>query len=694
MTPDSNPPILELRDLTVSYRTGGRGSDALRGVSLAVERGQTYGLVGESGSGKSTLALAVMRYLGGEGAVARGEIRFDGRDLLALSPADLRRIWGREMALVPQDPFTALNPAMRIGEQLAEGLRLRFGLNPAEARAAALDALRSVRLPDAERAADSYPHQLSGGQQQRVLIALALSGRPKLLVLDEPTTALDVTTEAAVLDLVRDLTRAAGASALYVTHNLGVVAGRTERVAVLYASELVEDAPTADLFRQPLHPYTRGLLDSVPRLGQRKDERRLTGIDGSIPPPGDLPPGCVFEPRCPLAVDRCRAERPALDEPLPGRRVRCHRWPEILSGEVSARRELPPALPSATESGEPLLRLEDVTVRYPLRRTAAETLRREPKKAVRAVSGVSLSLKQGRTLGIVGESGSGKTSLARAIVGLVQRSDGDIHLMEVELPPRLSQRGRALLAQLQMVFQNPEEALNPYLTVGESLSRPLVNLLGVSRAEARQRAGDLLEAVRLPRTYAARLPAQLSGGEKQRVAIARAFAANPALLLADEPVSSLDVSVQANILNLLTDLQREHAAATLFISHDIAVVAYLADEVAVMYLGQLMETGPAAALFEPPYHPYTEALLSAIPAPDPTVRQAAIRLAGELPSAVDVPSGCPFHTRCPRALGAVCETQTPPWQTAPGGKRIFCHIPVEELAAQQLPVVVFGGEGE
>ncbi|TAK11301.1 MAG: ABC transporter ATP-binding protein [Anaerolineae bacterium] len=678
-----NDPLLDIRDLTVSYRTGGRALDALRGVSLRVARGQTYGLVGESGSGKSTLALAVMQYLPAEGAVTGGAITFDGRDLLAHSRADLRHLWGRELALVPQDPFTALNPALRIGEQLAEGLRLYEGLNEEEGNARAVDLLRTVRLPDPERAAGSYPHQLSGGQQQRVLIALALSGRPKLLVLDEPTTALDVTTEAAVLDLVAGLTRAAGASALYVTHNLGVVAGRTERVAVLYASELVEDAPTADLFRQPLHPYTRGLLDSLPRPGQRKDRQRLSGIEGRIPPLDALPPGCVFEPRCPLAVDRCRSERPALDEPVPGRHVRCHRWPEILAGDVSAARAPQAALPLPLATGESVLRLDDVTVQYPLRRTAVEALRGESKKAVHAVGGVSLSVNKGRTLGIVGESGSGKTSLARAIVGLVDRTGGDIDLLGLRLPPRLSDRGRAVLAQLQMVFQNPEEALNPYLTVGESLSRPLVTLLNLGRGEARQRAPDLLEAVRLPRTYAARRPAQLSGGEKQRVAIARAFAAHPDLLVADEPVSSLDVSVQANILNLLNDLQREHDSTTVFISHDIAVVAYLSDEVAVMYLGGLMETGPAAALFRPPHHPYTEALLSAIPVPDPAAIQSAIRLEGEVPSAVNVPSGCPFHTRCPRKIGAVCETETPPWQTGTDGKRIFCHIPLSELAAEQ-----------
>ncbi len=668
-------PLLELRRLSVAYG----GLTALREIDLSLQTGETLGLVGESGSGKTTLALAVMGYLPPEGRVTGGEIRLAGRDLAAATRAELRAIWGIELALVPQDPFTSLNPALKIGAQLAEGLRLHRGLTRAEAQARAIESLREVRLPDAERLAAAYPHQLSGGQQQRVLLALALSARPRLLVLDEPTTALDVTTEATVLDLVRDLLAETGAAALYVSHNLGVVAGRTQRTAVLYASELVEDAPTAELFQRPLHPYTRGLLDSLPRPGQRRAAQPLAGMAGRIPPLNDLPPGCVFAPRCPLANEQCHAERPPLEEAQPGHRVRCHRWPEILAGTADPAQPLTATAPALARAAEPLLQLEDVTVAYPLRRTLAEVLAGQPRPAVQAVAGVDLQLGKGRTLGIVGESGSGKTSLARAIVGLAPHSGGEIHLLDLALPPDVQQRARPLLAQLQMVFQNPEEALNPYLTIGESLSRPLVNLLGLRGPALAARINELLEAVRLPAEYAARRPGQLSGGEKQRVAIARAFAARPELLVADEPVSALDVSVQASILNLLHRLQDEQGAATIFISHDIAVVAYLADDVAVMYLGRLMQTGPAAALFKPPHHPYTEALLAAIPGGG----AAGVRLAGEIPSALHPPSGCPFHTRCPHSLGELCETETPPWQATANGKQIFCHIPPADLLALQ-----------
>jgi peptide/nickel transport system ATP-binding protein len=683
-------PALQIENLTVAYRTETGSVDALRGISLTILAGQTYGLVGESGSGKTTLALAVMRYLAKAGFVRSGRIFLDDTDLLALSREQMRKIWGARIALVPQDPFSSFNPSIKIGEQIAEALR-QHGKFVGGTADRVQELLRLVRLPDPARIADSYPHQLSGGQQQRVLIAMALSTQPRLLVLDEPTTGLDVTTEAAVLDLVKDLIAGQATAALYVTHNLGVVAGVTDRVAVLYASELVEDAPTPGLFEQPLHPYTRGLIQSIPRLGQRKDHIRLAGIPGRIPPLSDLPPGCVFAPRCPIAQDRCHTERPPLDTPLEGRSVRCHRWPEILAGTVEFPQTVPIEPNPNARAQEPLLELENVQVSYPVRRGLVDLLTGKPKQALRAVRDMKLTLKRGHTLGVVGESGSGKTSLARAVIGLVERTDGEICLLDISLAPGLDQRAQDVLARLQMVFQNPQEALNPYLTVGESLRRPLMNLLGLDRAQADSRVVQLLDAVRLPVDFARRLPGQLSGGEKQRVAIARAFAANPDLLLADEPVSALDVSVQANILNLLNDLQAEFGTTTLFISHDLAVVAYLADEVAVMYLGQLMELSRADDLFTPPYHPYTEALLSVIPVADPAAQPGQIRLSGEIPSAIDVPPGCPFHTRCPRYLGDICRDQAPPWQETPEGKRIFCHIPVDELAATQQPVVALPG---
>jgi peptide/nickel transport system ATP-binding protein len=682
----SPSPVLQVNNLTVSYRQAGRWLDAVRDVSLRIDSGQTYGLVGESGSGKSTLALAIMRYLSENGAVRQGSIDLAGRDLMALDEVAMRQVWSTEIRLVPQDPLSSLNPAIRVGEQLAEAL------DPARSesrgRERVYELLAKVRLPDPERVAQSYPHQLSGGMQQRIMIAMALSVEPLLLVLDEPTTSLDVTTEAAILDLFKDLIRERSTAALYVSHNLGLVARISDRVAVLYAGELVEDAAVADLFRQPLHPYTRGLLDCVPRVGQNKRHGQLQPIAGVIPPLDNLPAGCVFTPRCSLAIALCKQQRPTLDAPAAGRRVRCHRWPEIMSGAVG----LQPPSPATSAASAPgadihvpdaLLSVDGLEMHFPVQRSLGQVLTGQPPRLIRAVDGVDLQVRRSQTLGLVGESGSGKTTLARCIIGLTERSGGDISLLDIPLARSLSGRDRDLLRRLQMVFQNPEEALNPYLTVGAMLRRPLMRLAGLSRAEADAGVAQLLTAVKLSPDYAQRMPDQISGGEKQRVAIARAFASHPELLLFDEAVSALDVSVQASILNLLNELQAERRSSYLFISHDLAVVGYLADEIAVIYLGYLMEVGRAADVLEPPSHPYTEALLSAIPSADPQVQMEHLRLEGDVPSPVDIPTGCRFHTRCPRFLGEICVDQTPPWQTEANGHRIYCHIPLAELRKMQ-----------
>ena len=693
MSPQPKP-ILEIEDLTVAYRQGDQDIEALRNFSLTINQGETVGIVGESGSGKSTLALAVMRFLGTDGFIKSGSIRLDQEDITQMDEAALQQLWGQQISHVPQNPFTALNPSMRIGDQLAESLHLHGEVSVQEVREQILELFSKVRLSDPERVAEAFPHQISGGMQQRVMVALALSSNPKLLVMDEPTTALDVTTEAAILDLIRELAQSEATSTLYVTHNMGVVAGLTDRVAVVYASELMESAPTKQLFDQPLHPYTRGLLDSVPRLGQRKGQKALRGIEGQIPSLQDLPRACVFAPRCPLAIDKCWEERPALESVSPQREVRCHRWREIESGEINASRELENPSLGGQPGSEPIFIAEDVDVNYPVQRSLMQWLKGQPRKSVQAVRQLNLQAARNETIGIVGESGSGKSSFARAIVGLVERTAGEMELVEIPLSPALVDRNLETLSKVQMIFQNPEEALNPYLSVAESLRRPLRRLLGFSRAEADQRVIELLDLVRLPQEYLKRLPSQLSGGEKQRVAVARAFASHPELLLADEAVSALDVSVQAAILNLLAELQLEQTSAMLFIAHDIAVVAYLADRIAVMYLGQIMQLGDADSIFSPPYHPYTEALLSAVPAPDPTVKKQRIRLEGEIPSAIDPPSGCAFHTRCPRYLGDICKDEVPPMRETPDGKQILCHIPVDELIAQQPPVLLFDESGE
>jgi len=670
-------PALKVEDLTVTYRNGYGPVTAVREVSLEIQPGEVHGLVGESGSGKTTLALAVMRHLPSQAVITRGSIRLDGQELIGLSPERLRSIWGSQIAMVPQDPLSALNPSLRIGKQLTE----RFeALSTADARDKTIELLEMVQIADPARVARSYPHQISGGMQQRVMIAMALSAEPKLLILDEPTTGLDSTTEAVVLDLVRELMRARQTATLYVSHSLGVIAQLADRLTVLYASELVEHGSKMDLFESPLHPYTCGLLDSVPRLGENKREIQLRSIEGRIPSLEDLPPACVFAPRCPVAIDVCHEARPELEGAGAARQVRCYRWEETRAGEIDPRQpaaEPPFERPSISETA---LHIENLKVRYDQPRSLAEWLRRSPRQSVRAVDEVRLAIRKGETLGLVGESGSGKTSLAQAVIGLVESVEGRVELFGAEIPTPIKHRDRETLSHLQMVMQSPDEALNPYLSVGQSLSRPLSLLRGI---HSETEVGRLLKAVRLPPEYADRYPAQLSGGEIQRVAIARAFAAIPGLVLLDEPVSSLDVSVQASILNLLNRLQTENGTSLLFISHDISVVGYLSDNVGVLYLGQLMELAPSETLFDPPYHPYTEALLSAIPLLDPKATQERVRLHGGIPSPLSPPSGCPFHTRCPRFLGDICVEKTPPWQEDNTGKRIFCHIPVSDLRRAQ-----------
>ena len=680
--------ILEIDNLTVGYRGADGWRDAVRDVTLRVAPGERLGVVGESGSGKSTLALATLRFLGASGAIRAGAVRLRGVDLATLSPGALRAVWARDVRLVPQNPLAALNPSLRVGDQVAEAiLQGAEGLlTPAEARRQALDLLRLVRLADPERVARGYPHELSGGMQQRALIAMALHGDPALLILDEPTTSLDVTTEAAILALLAEVTNRSGERAtLFISHNLGIVARMCDRAAVLYAGELVETGPTAALFATPLHPYTAGLIDSLPRPGMRHTLRPLRPIPGAIPRLDSLPRGCVFHPRCPLALDRCRAERPPLEAPAPDRQVRCFRWREVERGALAGAGEdgaVPPSEPSSS-AAEPVLSLSGVEKVFPLRRSLAERLARRPPRAVRAVDGVDLRLGRGRTLGVVGESGSGKTTLARCVVGLEERTGGAISLVDVPLAPGLEQRAPAVLRRIQMVFQNPQEALNPYLTVGEALRRPLMRLGRLTRAEADRRVARLLDAVKLDPGYAARYPGQLSGGERQRVAIARAFAAEPDLVLLDEAVSALDVSVQAAVLNLLSELRRRHGTTYLFITHDLGVVSYLADDVAVVYLGQVLEEGPVEAVLRPPLHPYTEALLSALPTLPPDPPRAPIALEGEIPAPSAMPSGCRFHTRCPRALGPICAQEEPPWRDAGNGHRIKCHIPLEDLSTMQ-----------
>lgn len=684
----SGEPVLKIENLSVAYQHEKQVREAVRDFALKIEPGQTYGLVGESGSGKTTVALSVMRYLGKSGAITKGSILFKGKDLLELDSEKMRQIWGAEISLVPQNPLSSLNPSIKVGDQLGEIFVHHDGAGAMAAQRNALELLEKVHIPDAARIAGSYPHQISGGMRQRVLIAMAIALNPGLLILDEPTTSLDVTTEAVILDLIKDLIEEYNTSTLYVTHNLGVVAQICDRVAVLYAGELVEDASLADLFARPLHPYTIGLLKSVPQPGASKKERALSAIPGQIPALGSRPDGCIFEPRCPLAVDIC-LERPSLTNAEADHMVRCHRWEEIHNSQVDSASlyekqelDLEETLEISETPGQ-ILSIDNAEVYFDIDRSILDTVKGEPPRTVKAVDEVSLKIPRGKTIGLVGESGSGKTTIARAVVGLQPLTGGQVQLLEMPLPPELSGRDMDTLKQLQMVFQNPEGALNPNMSVGASLKRPIMRLFSIDGKEAERKVAKLLESVKLSPEYARRMPYQLSGGEKQRVAIARAFVSNPELLIADEPVSSLDVSVQAAILNMLDELQGTNQTSMLFISHDLAVVGYIADIVAVIYLGKFMEISRSQDLFSPPHHPYTEALLSAVPLPDPEIKKGRIRLEGDIPSPVDIPSGCRFHTRCPRFIGDICVQKEPPIQIDPSGNQYYCHISLDELLEKQ-----------
>ena len=585
----------------------------------------------------------------------------------------------------------ALNPSMRLGDQLKEVLTVHTGMKDAEAADRCVEMLKRVHMPDAGNVMHRYPHQISGGQQQRVVIAMALLNNPVLLIMDEPTTALDVTVEAVVLDLVAELRTEFDTAIMFITHNLGVVARTCDKVGVMYAGEMVEFATVGDIFDDPRHPYTQGLIRCVPKLGEDKAKSVLYPITGRVPPPDQRPVGCVFWPRCDYAVRRCQEERPEFrDIANAGTRVRCHLAEEIdrnawEPAEASGRRSSAPVGDSET-----ILNLTDLKKYYPVHgNTLKDVFGLGEKREVKALERASFKVSQGRTLGIVGESGCGKSTLLKTVIGLEAPSGGEAQFLGFDISQHIKKRDERLIRELQMVFQNPDSTLNPAYTVGWQIGRPMARFKTVPRGDVHDEVIRLLKAMRLSEAYYDRLPRQLSGGEKQRVGIARALACRPDLVLCDEPVSALDVSVQAAIMNLLMEVQEEFGTTLIFISHDLSVVRFISDYVCVMYLGQIMELGSAEAIYAPPYHPYTEALLSAVPIPDPHAKQAKIRLIGNIPSALSPPEGCRFNTRCPRRKllpdPDVC-LQDPPWRSTADGHQICCHLSLEELAVLE-PVV-------
>ncbi|UWQ48222.1 ABC transporter ATP-binding protein [Leisingera caerulea] len=691
---DYEGPILEIDKLSISFFTRLREIPAVMDFSVAVQPGEAVGLVGESGCGKSTVALGVMQDLGKNGRVVGGTIKFKGRDLAEMSAEELRDIRGNEIAMIYQEPMASLNPAMKIGKQLMEVPMIHEGVSEKEAYQRALEVVSDVRLPDPERMLNSFPHQLSGGQQQRIVIAMALMSKPSLLILDEPTTALDVTVEAAVVELVKDLGKKYGTSMLFISHNLGLVLETCDRLCVMYSGEAVERGSIHDVFDEMQHPYTQALFRSIPLPGADKNARPLVAIPGNFPLPHERPPGCNFGPRCDYFEEgRCDADQIIPMRPVQGNdrhETRCLRFEEIdwnAPLTLADQKE-------KTAPGNVVLKMENLKKYYEV--AANALFGGGEKKVVKANETLSFEARESETLAIVGESGCGKSTFAKVLMGLETATEGQILLdnRNIEQIP-IEERDTKTVSDVQMVFQNPFDTLNPSMTVGRQIMRALeIFGIGNSEAERRKKMLELLDLVKLPRAFADRMPRQLSGGQKQRVGIARAFAGGARIVVADEPVSALDVSVQAAVTDLLMEIQRKEKTTLLFISHDLSIVRYLSDRVMVMYLGHVVELGTTDQVFSPPYHPYTEALLSAVPIADTSVEKEHIVLEGDIPSAMNPPPGCPFQTRCrwkSEVPGGLCERDVPPVRQLGGGHQVKCHLS-DEVLERMTPVIKVAAE--
>jgi peptide/nickel transport system ATP-binding protein len=654
-------PLLSVENLHVHFVTSRGVVRAVEGLSYDVRPGEMVALVGESGCGKSVSALAVMRLLAKPaGRVVAGAVRFADRDLLQLTEEQMREVRGRDIGMIFQEPMTSLNPVLPIGFQITEPLFMHQSIGAEAARARALDLLRMVGIPDAERRLDQYPHQFSGGMRQRAMIAIALACDPKLIIADEPTTALDVTIQAQILELMKDLSRRLGIAMVMITHNLGVVARYADRVNVMYAARLAEQASAEALFARPLHPYTVGLLRSVPRLDQPRGSK-LETIEGLPPNLLEPPPGCRFAPRCAAKQFECEQAVPPLAEIEPGRRSACLRAAALAGGGPRALglqdAEGGVAPPAKSLDPLPVVEVRGLKTHFDVTRGLVAAQR----AVVKAVDGVSFEIRRGETLGLVGESGCGKTTIGRTLLRLEEATAGEILYRGTDLTRVTGTLLKDYRRRIQVIFQDPYSSLNPRMTVGQILAEPmLVHGLQPDRRAARARAGELLELVGLFAYMAERYPHELSGGQRQRVGIARALALEPEFIVCDEPVSALDVSIQAQIINLLEALQQRLGLTYLFIAHDLAVVRHISDRVAVMYLGKVMEIADRDALYAAPQHPYTRALLDAVPIPDPRLERerARVPLRGEIPSPLDPPPGCVFHTRCPLA-DERCQREVP-----------------------------------
>ncbi|WP_440681043.1 ABC transporter ATP-binding protein [Candidatus Pelagibacter sp. HIMB1623] len=670
--------IQSVKNLSIGFRSQkGKEISILRDVTTNIKKGETVGIVGESGSGKSTLALAMMGYVKHGLFTMSGECLFNSLNLLDLSNNELEKIRGRKIAMIPQNAGQSLTPNLKIGYQIEEALKLHTNLNENDRKNRISELLNNVRLPSPDVMALRYPHELSGGQQQRVAVAMALAGNPELLLLDEPTTGLDVTTQAHVLELLRDIAKDTGTSMVYVSHDLGAIAQVCDRVIVMYAGEIVLEGPVRKILKEPIHPYTNGLLKSIPKLSL---EGLPESMSGAQPQPGHIGEGCSFYDRCNISDEKCKIKAPDLEFLSEiDTSVRCFNYKKVIidqSKDIQIKN-----LDEKNVENNEILSLSDVSISY-AKQSFLDQLFNKLTDSNPTVKDININVNKGETIALVGESGSGKSTILKSIAGLLKTKDGKINFAQNRiLSEDLKNRSSDDLRAIQLIFQNPDESLNPNHTVEQILSQPLKLYFGLKGDELKKNIIELLEKVRLGEFYLTRYPRQLSGGEKQRIAVARSFAAKPDIILCDEVTSALDVSVQAAVLNLLKKLKDDFGTTYIFVSHDLAVVKAISDRVAVLYQGRLCEIGPSKNVYKFPSHPYTEVLLGAVLEPDPDIKPKLI--AEDIVEEKPPEKGCCFQGRCPRILGDKCREEVPPWQLGENGNAIRCHINIEELKVLQ-----------
>ena len=670
--------IQSVKNLSIGFKSQkGKEISILRNVTTNIKKGETVGIVGESGSGKSTLALAMMGYVKHGLFTMSGECLFNSLNLLDLSNNELEKIRGRKIAMIPQNAGQSLTPNLKIGYQIEEALKLHTNLNENERKNRISELLNNVRLPSPDVMALRYPHELSGGQQQRVAVAMALAGNPELLLLDEPTTGLDVTTQAHVLELLKDIAKDTGTSMVYVSHDLGAIAQVCDRVIVMYAGEIVLEGPVRKILKEPIHPYTNGLLKSIPKLSL---EGLPESMPGAQPQPGHIGEGCSFYDRCNISDEKCKTKTPDLEFLSEiDTSVRCFNYKKVIINQ-NKNIQLKNLDEKNIENNE-ILSLSDVSISY-AKQSFLDQLFNKLTDSNPTVKDINININKGETIALVGESGSGKSTILKSIAGLLKTKDGNINFAQNrKLSEDLKNRSSDDLRAIQLIFQNPDESLNPNHTVEQILSQPLKLYFGLKEDKLKKNIIELLEKVRLGEFYMTRYPRQLSGGEKQRIAVARAFAAKPEIILCDEVTSALDVSVQAAVLDLLKKLKDDFGTTYIFVSHDLAVVKAISDRVAVLYQGRLCEIGPSKNVYKFPSHPYTEVLLGAVLEPDPDIKPKLI--AEDIVEEKPPEKGCCFQGRCPRILGDKCREEVPPWQVGENGNSIRCHIDIEELKIQQ-----------